>query len=182
MIDISQTELQPKLSRVKLLALDVDGVLTDGGLYYTESGEEFKKFNVKDGMGIKLLMRSGIEVAIISANSSSATIHRAKKLGIEHCFIGIENKLDVLNNLCDLLNISLDEVAYVGDDINDIFILQSVGCPMTVADAMPENMKHVIYITKTIGGRGAIREVSELILQATVIPSREVSQTTYRGV
>lgn len=179
MMDISQTELQLRLSKVKLLALDVDGVLTDGGLYYTESGEELKKFNVKDGMGIKLLMRSDIEVAIISANSSSATIHRAKKLGIKHCFIGIENKLDVLNNLCDRLNISLEEVAYVGDDINDIPILQSVGSPMTVADAMAENMKHVIYTTRTLGGRGAIREICELILQATLAPSREVSKTIY---
>ena len=179
MIDISQTELQTKLSRVKLLALDVDGVLTDGGLYYTESGEEFKKFNVKDGMGIKLLMRFGIEVAIISANSSSATIHRAKKLGIEHCFIGIENKLDVLNNLCDLLNISLEEVAYVGDDINDIPILQSVGCPMTVADAMPENKNQAVYVTSLSGGAGAIREICELIMKVAIHKSQQAYTITY---
>lgn len=167
MINISEADLQSRLSRVKLLALDVDGVLTDGGLYYTESGEELKKFNVKDGLGIKLLMRSGVEVAIISANSSSATVHRAKNLGIKNCFIGIENKLDVLNELCDRLNISLEQVAYVGDDLTDIPILQSIGCPMTVADAIAENLKHVIYVTKTPGGKGAIREVCSLILQAT---------------
>ena len=113
MINISETELKSRLSQVKLLALDVDEVLTDGDLYYTESGKELKKFNVKDGMGIKLLMRAGIEVAIISANSSAATTYRAKKLGMEHCYIGIEDKLPVLNDLCDRLNISLAEVAYV---------------------------------------------------------------------
>ncbi len=164
MINISETELQSRLSQVKLLALDVDGVLTDGGLYYTESGEELKKFNVKDGMGIKLLMRSGIEVAIISANSSAATTYRAKKLGMEHCYIGIEDKLPVLNDLCDRLNLSLEQVAYVGDDITDIPILQAIGCPMTVADAIAENFKHVIYVTKMSGGKGAIREVCHLIL------------------
>lgn len=166
MINISETELKSRLSQVKLLALDVDGVLTDGGLYYTERGEELKKFNVKDGLGIKLLMRAGIEVAIISANSSAATTYRAKKLGMEHCYIGIEDKLPVLNDLCDRLNISLAEVAYVGDDITDIPILKSIGCPITVADAIAENLEHVIYVTQMAGGRGAIREVSSLILQA----------------
>jgi 3-deoxy-D-manno-octulosonate 8-phosphate phosphatase (KDO 8-P phosphatase) len=166
MINISEAELHSRFSQVKLLALDVDGVLTDGGLYYTETGEELKKFNVKDGMGIKLLMRSGIEVAIISANSSSATIHRAKKLGIKNCFIGIENKLDVLNDLCDRLGISLKQVAYMGDDLTDIPILKSIGCPMTVADAIPENKAHAIYITKLLGGQGAVREVCNLLLNS----------------
>ena len=170
MISISQAELQSRLAQIELLALDVDGVLTDGGLYYTESGKELKKFNVKDGMGIKLLMRSGIEVAIISANSSSATIHRAKKLGIEHCFVGIENKLNVLQDLCDRLSISLEQVAYVGDDITDIPIFRSIGCPMTVADAMPENLNNAVYVTQKFGGKGAIREVCELIMQAVANP------------
>jgi 3-deoxy-D-manno-octulosonate 8-phosphate phosphatase (KDO 8-P phosphatase) len=166
MINISEAKLQFHLSQVKLLALDVDGVMTDGGLYYTESGEELKKFNVKDGMGVKLLMRSGIEVAIISANSSSATIHRAKKLGIKHCFVGIENKLTVLKDLCNFLCISLEQVAYVGDDVTDIPILQSIGCPITVVDAISDNIKYAAYVTKMPGGKGAIREVCELIIQA----------------
>jgi 3-deoxy-D-manno-octulosonate 8-phosphate phosphatase (KDO 8-P phosphatase) len=167
MMNISETELHSRLSQVKLLALDVDGVLTDGGLYYTETGEELKKFNVKDGMGIKLLMRSGVEVAIISANSSSATIHRANKLGIKNCFIGIENKLKALNDLCDHLGISLEQVAYMGDDLTDIPILQSIGCPMAVGDAIPENKAHAIYITKLSGGQGAVREVCNLLLSET---------------
>lgn len=170
---ISETELHSRLSQVKLLALDVDGVLTDGGLYYTETGEELKKFNVKDGLGIKLLMRSGIEVAIISANSSSATIHRAKKLGIQHCFVGIEDKLVILQNLCETLDISLEQVAYVGDDLTDIPVLQSIGCPVTVADAIPENLKYSIYTTKMPGGKGAVREICELLLQVATPQSEK---------
>ena len=170
---ISETELHSRLSQVKLLALDVDGVLTDGGLYYTETGEELKKFNVKDGLGIKLLMRSGIEVAIISVNSSSATIHRAKKLGIQHCFVGIEDKLVILQNLCETLDISLEQVAYVGDDLTDIPVLQSIGCPVTVADAIPENLKYSIYTTKMPGGKGAVREICELLLQVATPQSEK---------
>ncbi len=153
-------------ARVKLLALDVDGVLTDGGLYYTEKGEICKKFNVKDGKGIKLLMQSGIEVAIISANDSAATNHRAQKLGIVNCFIGVEDKLTVLKNLCQKLDLSLDRVAYMGDDLNDLPILNAVGFPLTVADAIPENKAKAIYVTKLPGGQGAVREVCNLLLNS----------------
>ncbi len=150
--------------RVKLLALDVDGILTDGGLYYSESGEVSKKFNVKDGKGIQLLKRSGIEVAIISANDSPATNHRARKLGIENCFIGVEDKLVVLINLCKKLNLSLAEVAYMGDDLNDLPVLNAVGFPLTVADAIAENKAVAKYVTKQSGGQGAVREVCNLLL------------------
>lgn len=154
------------LSTVKLLALDVDGILTDGGLYYTESGEVCKKFNVKDGKGIKLLMQSGIEVAIISANDSPATNHRAQKLGIVNCFIGVEDKLTVLENLCQKLDLSLSQVAYMGDDLNDLPVLNAVGFPLTVADAIPENQAVAKYVTKLSGGQGAVREVCNLLLQS----------------
>ncbi|MDJ0590673.1 MAG: HAD-IIIA family hydrolase [Pleurocapsa sp. MO_226.B13] len=153
-------------ARVKLLALDVDGILTDGGLYYTEKGEVCKKFNVKDGKGIKLLMQSGIEVAIISANDSAATNHRAQKLGIVNCFIGVEDKLTVLQDLCQKLDLSLDRVAYMGDDLNDLPILNAVGFPLTVADAIPENKAKAIYVTKLPGGQGAVREVCNLLLNS----------------
>ncbi|MGF1588764.1 MAG: KdsC family phosphatase [Pleurocapsa sp.] len=158
-------ELQTRLSQVKLLALDVDGVLTDGGLYYSNSGEELKKFNVKDGQGIKLVMQTGIEVAIISANNSAATLHRAKKLGIQRAFVGIDNKLATLKQICAELNLSLAQVAYVGDDLNDLPILQSVGCPLTVADAIPENQAQAVYVTKLKGGQGAVREICNLLWQ-----------------
>ena len=151
-------------NQIKLLALDVDGILTDGGLYYTESGEVCKKFNVKDGKGIKLLMQSGVEVAIISANDSAATLHRARKLGIVNCFTGVESKLEVLKTLCDRLNISLSQVAYMGDDLNDLPVLKAVGLPLTAADAIPENKAVAVYVTQLSGGQGAVREVCNLLL------------------
>lgn len=157
-------ELRSRLSQVKLLALDVDGVLTDGGLYYSDSGEEFKKFNVKDGQGLKLIMQAGIEVAIITASTSTSVNHRAQKLGISHTFIGVENKLSVLENLCHKLNIKLEQVAYIGDDINDIPVLEAVGCPLTVADAMAGNKESAIYVTELAGGQGAVREICNFLL------------------
>jgi 3-deoxy-D-manno-octulosonate 8-phosphate phosphatase (KDO 8-P phosphatase) len=166
MATIPEAELKFRLSQAKLLALDVDGVLTDGGLYYSESGEELKKFNVKDGMGLKLVIQAGIEVAIITASAANATRHRAKKLGITHVFIGVENKLSVLRQLCKDLGFDLSQVAYVGDDINDLPIMESVGCPMTVADAMPANQEKAIYVTRRAGGRGAVREICDLLLSA----------------
>ena len=161
-------DIEAHFARVKLLALDVDGVLTDGGLYYSNSGEELKKFNVKDGQGIKLVMQSGVKVAIISANNSTATLHRAKKLGIERVFVGIENKLATLEKICQELNLSLDRVAYVGDDLNDLPVLQAVGCPITVADAIPENKASAVYVTELKGGRGCVREICNLLLQVRI--------------
>ena len=153
-------------SQIKLLALDVDGILTDGGLYYTESGEVCKKFNVKDGKGIALLIEAGIEVAIISANDSNATLHRAKKLKIDNCFIGVKDKLSVLKSLCDKLDLSLSQVAYMGDDLNDLPVLKAVGFPMTVADAIPENKQKSVYVTELSGGQGAVREVCNILLNS----------------
>lgn len=164
MKQISKQELHKKLSQVKLLALDVDGVLTDGGLYYTEAGEELKKFNVKDGMGIKLLLQGGIEVALITTSVSSSVQYRARKLGIPHVFLGAEDKLSVLKELCEQLKVELEQVAYVGDDINDVPVMEEVGCPLTVADAMEGNLACAIYISSRVGGSGAVREICELII------------------
>lgn len=165
---LSETELRQRLSQVKLLALDVDGVLTDGGLYYTDSGEQLRKFNVKDGQGLKLLMQAGVEVAIISAIYSTATLHRTRKLGIVHTFLGVEDKLSVLQELCEKLVINLSQVAYVGDDINDLPVMQVVGCPLTVADAMPQNQECAVYVTQRPGGQGAVREICEQLLKNQV--------------
>lgn len=153
-----------KFDQIKLLALDVDGVLTDGGLYYTEDGQELKKFNVKDGLGIQRLLDRGIEVAIISSNNSQATLHRAQKLGISNVFIGCDNKLPVLEMLCTRLQIVLSEVAYIGDDLTDMPILEAVGFPLTVADAIARNKAHAVYVTEKGGGQGAVREVCDLIM------------------
>jgi 3-deoxy-D-manno-octulosonate 8-phosphate phosphatase (KDO 8-P phosphatase) len=147
------------------LALDVDGVLTDGGLYYTETGEELKRFNIKDGQGLKLLMQSGIEVAIITAKSSLSTLHRAKALGIIHTYLGVEDKLSTLKNLSEKLGLSLSQVAYVGDDINDLAVMQAVGCPLSVADAISANQACALYVTKLAGGQGAVREICDILMQ-----------------
>lgn len=162
---ISEAELRSRLLQVKLLALDVDGVLTDGGLYYTESGEEMKRFNIKDGQGLKLLMQSGIEVAIITAKSSSSTLHCANHLGIIHTYLGIEDKLSTLKKLCEKLDLSLSQVAYVGDDINDLAVMKAVGCPLTVADAISENQACALHVTKLAGGQGAVREICDILVQ-----------------
>lgn len=174
MLKVTESELKSRLSKIKLLALDVDGVLTDGGLYYTESGEELKKFNIKDGQGLKKLMQSGIAVAVISASSSKSTLYRTQKLGIIHSFINVEDKLSTLKELCIQLSLNLSEVAYIGDDDNDISVLRTVGCPFTVADAMPENKARAMYVTKKAGGRGAVREVCDLL-----IDSREISSNQF---
>lgn len=164
----SDTELQICFAHVRLLALDVDGVLTDGGLYYTETGEELKKFNVKDGLGIQLIMRAGIQVALITASSSKATLHRAKRLGISHTFLGVADKLAALKTLCEQLSLSLDQVAYMGDDLVDSPVLKTVGCPITVEDGIAENQAIAVYITKRAGGQGAVREVCDLLLRHSV--------------
>ena len=158
--------LNAQLSRIKLLVLDVDGIMTDGGLYYTESGEIIKKFNVKDGLGIKRLINAGVEVAIISANSSEATLHRANRLNVKHVFINAKDKLAILKDLCEQLNISLGEVASMGDDLSDLPVMQAVGLPITVADAMPENISCAQYVTAKSGGQGAVREVCDRIIKA----------------
>lgn len=163
---LSSDALTAQFATIKLLVLDVDGIMTDGGLYYTESGEIIKKFNVKDGLGIKRLINAGVAVAIISANSSEATLHRAERLNIQHVFINAKDKLAILKELCDQLGIALSEVASMGDDLSDLPVMQAVGCPMTVADAMPENIDCAHYVTSKGGGQGAVREVCDRIIQA----------------
>jgi 3-deoxy-D-manno-octulosonate 8-phosphate phosphatase (KDO 8-P phosphatase) len=162
---ISAPDVRARLAQVKLLALDVDGVLTDGGLYYSDSGEEMKRFHVKDGQGLKSLRGIGIEVAIISGSSSRSTLQRAKTLGIMHTFVGTEDKLSTLKILCKKLGLSLAQVAYVGDDVNDLPVMRAVGCPLTVADAMPENRACALYVTTLGGGQGAVREICDYLLK-----------------
>jgi 3-deoxy-D-manno-octulosonate 8-phosphate phosphatase (KDO 8-P phosphatase) len=164
MSKLTESELLARLAQVKLLALDVDGTLTDGGLYYSDSGEELKKFNAKDGQGLKLLMATGVTVAIITASTATATVHRAKKLGIAHVYIGVEDKLTVMQSLSKQLGIKLAEVAYAGDDVNDLPAMQAVGCPFTVADAVADNKQWALYITQNLGGNGAVREICDLLI------------------
>jgi len=153
-----------QLKTVKLLSLDVDGILTDGGLYYTETGDELRKFNVKDGMGMKRAREAGVELCIISASTTNAIQERGKRLGISHVYTGAKNKIEILQKICDELEISLNDVAHMGDDLNDIVIMEKIGTPITVSDAVEEVKANTVYITQKAGGAGAVREICDLLV------------------
>lgn len=151
---------------VRLLSLDVDGVLTDGGVYYGEDGKVSRKFNVRDGVGIKRLQAVGVEIAVVSAGTTDSIRHRADTLGIRHVFVGAGDKLTTIATLAAGLGIPLSAVAHVGDDINDLPLLKAVGLPMTVPDAIPEAKAVARYITAKKGGDAAVREVCDRIVAA----------------
>ncbi len=152
-------------SKIKLLILDVDGVLTDGKITYTESGEEIKSFNVKDGLGIKLLQKAGIEVAIISGRKSKVTEIRANELGIEKIFQGIADKKEIFNELINELKITKEETAFIGDDFNDVLLLKEVGYSATVLNS-PNELKEIVdVVINAKGGEGAVRIFIENILK-----------------
>jgi len=151
---------------IKLLILDVDGVMTDGGLYFDENGSEIKRFNALDGHGIKMLIESGIEVAIISARQNKTVQFRADNLGIKHCYLGSKNKNIEFLQLINKLNIDKNQVAYMGDDIIDLPVMTQVFLPIAVANAHIEVKNRSKYITKKLGGDGAVREVCDEILKS----------------
>ncbi|MGB0909683.1 MAG: KdsC family phosphatase [Nitrospirales bacterium] len=154
------------LKRLRLLALDVDGVLTDGGMYYGEAGEEFKKFQTRDGMGIKLLQAEGFLTAIVTGEKTQIVKRRAQKLGIPEVHQGIQDKLAVLKGLVTKYGLTFDQVAYMGDDVNDLEALCEVGFSGAPADCMEPVRQVVHYICRRKGGEGAVREVTDLILSA----------------
>ncbi|MCW7071144.1 MAG: HAD hydrolase family protein [Methanophagales archaeon] len=149
--------------KIKLFAMDVDGVLTDGGMFYSEAGEVLKKFNTRDGMGIELLRKNGIIPAIITKEKSEIVLKRAEKLKVEEVYIGVEDKLEVVKRLIKKYNLSFELVAYIGDDINDIPLLKKVGLSCCPFDAVDEVKKIANYVCKTKGGEGAVREVVDII-------------------
>lgn len=151
---------------IKLVAFDVDGVMTDGGLYLSDSGNEFKRFNTLDGLGIKLLQASGIKVAIITGRTSQCVTLRAQNLGIAHVYQGVEHKLNAMNDLLDKLKLTRDAAAYMGDDVVDLTVLRNVGLAISVPDAPQLVREHANYITQRRGGHGAVREACELIMHA----------------
>ena len=156
--------LKERLSNVRLLSLDVDGVLTDGGIYIDANGGQLRKFNMKDGMGMQRVRDAGIEVAIISAGHCAAVEHRAAMLGIVQTRTGVSDKLAELRDICASLEIDLSAVAHVGDDVNDIPVLRAVGCPISVADAVAEAREAAIYVSQRRGGDAAVREICDLLL------------------
>ncbi|MBI4495228.1 MAG: HAD hydrolase family protein [Chloroflexi bacterium] len=152
--------------RVRLLALDVDGVLTDGGMYYGPAGEVLKKFNTRDGMGLQLVREAGLCVALVTGEDSPIVRSRAAKLRLEDVFCGIQDKLACLDALLERLGLAREQVAYVGDDVNDLPVLQVVGLAVAVADAARAVRAVCHYVTARPGGAGAVREVCELLLAA----------------
>ncbi len=154
------------LRRVRLFATDVDGVLTDAGMYYAESGDEWKKFNTRDGMGIKLLQQAGLVTALVTMEETKLVARRAEKLAIPEVHQGIRDKLGTLRAIASRHGLTLDEVAYMGDDINDLEALRAVGFAAAPADAVPVVREAVHYLCRKRGGEGAVREVADLILAA----------------
>jgi len=150
---------------VKLVIMDVDGVMTDGSVVVCADGSETKTFNVKDGSGIKYLMRSGLRTAILSGRHCPPVHHRARDLGIERCLTGHRDKLPAYRELVREMGLSDAEVCYVGDDLPDIPPMRVAGFPVAVADAVDEVLAFASYVTRARGGCGAIREVAELILK-----------------
>ncbi|MDB5775739.1 MAG: family hydrolase [Herbaspirillum sp.] len=155
-----------RAAQVRLMIFDVDGVLTDGGLYYGAEGEIFKRFNVLDGHGIKLLQQSGVETALITARQSDIVVQRAAGLGIKHVHQGAHDKRAVYEQLASGLGISAAECGFVGDDVIDLPILIRVGFAASVANGHVEARRRAHYVTRRSGGRGAVRELCDLILHA----------------
>lgn len=155
-----------RAARLRLMGFDVDGVMTDGRLYFSAQGEELKVFNSLDGHGIKMLRDACVEVAIISGRSSAALEQRAENLGIELLYMGVADKRACLHDLLARLNIQAEETGYMGDDVVDLPILRSCGFSSTPADGHPLVRHHVHYVAQHDGGRGAVREVCDFILTA----------------
>lgn len=158
--------IKEKARHVRLLALDVDGVLTDGRLYFSEDGQEIKTFDTQDGHGIKMLQKCGIEVAIITGRTTRLVARRAANLGISRLIQGREDKLVALRETCVELGLDLDEAAYVGDDWPDLPAILAAGLGIAVANAHAELRARADHVTTLSGGRGAVREVCDLILAA----------------
>ncbi len=156
--------LSIRLKNIKVLATDVDGVLTDAGMYYANDGEELKKFNTKDGKGIELVRRQGIAVAIITSEKTNIVARRAKKLRVENLYQGVQNKMHIIEELVRRYNISIDEICYIGDDLNDLDVLKHVGFSACPYDAILEVKNSVNFVCENNGGGGCVREVCDLIV------------------
>ena len=167
---LTRLSLMRTLQRVRLVAMDVDGVLTDAGMYYSESGDELKKFNTRDGMGIKMLQAAGLITAFITREKTAIVERRGQKLAVPEVHQGVDDKLALLTTLAQKYGLSLEQVAYIGDDVNDLEALRAVGFSAAPADAMPSVLKAVHYICAKKGGEGAVREIADLILASRKEP------------
>lgn len=157
--------LKEKLENIKLLILDVDGTLTDGGIYITDQGQQFKKYNAKDGLGIMIAQKEGIEVGIISHSRSVEMVEkRAEMVGIKYCYVGREPKAEILAQWCKENNWKQEEVAFIGDDLNDLDIMEQVGVTACPSDAVDKVKELVDVVLAKKGGEGCVREFIDLYL------------------
>lgn len=158
--------LKEKAAKIKLLILDIDGVMTDGTIWIDAKGQEQKGFNVKDGFGLRCLMNNGIDVAIITGRKSEVVAHRAEELGIQEIYQKVTDKRVPFYEILGKKALTEDQVCYIGDDVPDLSLLKEVGLSITVADAVDEVKERVDLVTNNKGGHGAVREVCEYILKA----------------
>ncbi len=159
-------DIYDKARKIKLVIFDVDGVLTDGSLFIGDDGQEYKAFNSRDGHGMKMLMKTGVELAIITGRTSEVVLHRISDLGIKHIYQGQRNKRIAFASLLKDLDLAPEQVAYAGDDIVDLPVMVKVGLAIAVQDAHPFVVQHAHWQTPHGGGRGAGRDVCELIMDA----------------
>ena len=160
------SSFEKRAAKIRLLALDVDGVLTDGSIYYSNKGDELKAFNIKDGLGIKLLRQSGVKVAIITGRQSDIVARRAQELGIKDVVQGREDKYQALLELCNQHGIGIEECAYMGDDLPDLGAITKAGLGLAVADAVSAVREAADWVSAYSGGCVAVREACELLLSA----------------
>jgi len=164
-----------RAQQIKLVIFDVDGVLTDGGLYFADDGTELKAFNSRDGHGMKMLQQSGVEIGIITGRTSNVVAHRMDNLGVKHLYQGQHEKLPAFLELIDKLGVTPQQVAYMGDDVVDLPVMCKVGLAAAVQDAHSWVIKHSHWQSPSCGGRGAARELCEMIMEAqgTLQPTLE---------
>ena len=160
---VSKKILQ-KCKKIKLIITDVDGVLTDGGIYYSAKGEEFKKFNAIDGMAVELLRKQGIKTVFMTKENSQIAKQRGKKVQVAAVFVNIVNKEKLLSKICHRFRVNPEEIAYIGDDVNDVKIMKLVGFSAAPINGLHQVKKIADYICKSRGGEGAFREFTDLIL------------------
>jgi 3-deoxy-D-manno-octulosonate 8-phosphate phosphatase (KDO 8-P phosphatase) len=159
-------EFFARAKRVRLLIFDVDGVLTDGKLYLGDDGQEYKAFHSQDGHGMKMLQRSGVELAIITGRTSRVVVRRAENLGIGHLYQGVENKVEAYHHLLQQLQLAPEDSAYMGDDVVDLPVMRRCGLALCVPHAPPLVKEHAHYVTRLPAGHGAAREACEMIMRA----------------
>jgi len=164
---LTREELVRRMKDIRLLALDVDGVLTDDSIYFGPDGFELKKFNISDGFYMVLAMRAGLELAVVSGRYSAATTSRMKDLGVKHVLQDKKDKVEQITPLLEKLGISFSEVAFVGNELLDVKLARRVGLPIAVADAVPELKEVAAYVTAKPGGQGAVREVLECYFEGS---------------